>query len=197
MTSETSQRWSLSRPAFDRLLLRLAEEPEKAAREYEAIRHALLVFFDVRGIADSAAMADEALDRVARRLEQGEQVDRPRAYVYGVARNLVRESIRQRCRERSLIEAQQTLVALAAAPDPNEGRIACLERCLGRLPEQSRALIVGYYQDHDCANGKRRQFLARRLGITYASLKTRAHRIRNALEICLHECLKTTSPGNQ
>lgn len=197
MTSETSARWSLGQPAFDRLLLRLGEGPEQAAREYEAIRQALLVFFDLRGVPDSAALADEAFDRVARRLEQGEHVERPRAYAYGVARNLVREVARQHARERALVEAHQPTVAVAATSDATEARVACLERCLARLPEQSRALIVAYYQDHEHAHGKRRKLLAQQLGITYASLKTRAHRIRSALEVCLHECLKAGGHGDQ
>ncbi len=195
MTSQAAERWRLSRPAFDRLLSHLANEPEQAAREYEAIRHALLVFFDMRGVSDSAALADEALDRMARRLDQGEVVELPRAYARGIARNLACEWYRQRDRERALAESHRTLAAVAASPDPTEARVACLERCLKRLPEQTRALIVGYYQGG--GHGKERRRLARRLGITYSSLTTRAHRIRNALEVCLHECLEAGSRGDE
>jgi DNA-directed RNA polymerase specialized sigma24 family protein len=197
MPPEASARWSLSRPAFDRLLLRLGEGPEQAAREYEAIRQALVVFFDLRGATDSAALADEAFDRTARRLEQGEQVERPRAYVYGVARNLARESARLRGQERVALEAHRAMTTLAGRPDPSEARVNCLERCLANLPDQSRALIVGYYQGRGQAHLAERKVLAKRLGITYASLKTRAHRIRNALEVCLHECLKASHVGDQ
>ena len=56
-------------------------------------------------------------------------------------------------------------------------------------------LIVGYYQGDGHGKGRRR--LAQRLGITYSSLKTRAHRIRNALEGCLHECLEASRLGDQ
>lgn len=197
MAQEASRSWSLSRPALDRLLLRLGEEPEQAAREYEAIRQALLVFFDLRGAADATALADEALDRMARRLEQGESVGRPRAYAYGVARNVAREAIRQREQERALVEEQRALGVGKAMPDPIEARVACLERCLEGLPEQSRALIVGYYQGHGRVYEKGRKILARRLGITYTSLKTRAHRIRNALEVCMRQCLAATGHRDQ
>jgi DNA-directed RNA polymerase specialized sigma24 family protein len=197
MPPEATQPWRLNQPALERLLLRLSEEPEKAAREYEAIRGSLLVFFDLRGAADSAALADEALDRVARRLEQGEDIEHPRAYVYGVAKNVVRESVRQRERERAAIKAHGAAADAADGPELAEARTACLERCLRKLPEQSRALIVSYYQGRGGAHLEGRKLLAQRLCITYDSLKTRAHRIRNALRVCLHECMEARDFGHQ
>ena len=89
------------------------------------------------------------------------------------------------------------VAGVADGPELAEARTACLERCLRKLPEQSHALIVSYYQGRGGAHLKERKVLARRLGITYESLKTRAHRIRKALEVCLHGCLEAGSPGYQ
>jgi DNA-directed RNA polymerase specialized sigma24 family protein len=194
---EVSSRWSLTREALGRLLRRLGEEPEKAAREYEAIRRGLLVFFEMRGFANAEALADEAIDRVARRIEGGERVEHPRAYVYGVARKLALEAEKHRARERAAMEAHRALQVVEDAPEAVEARVVCLERCLQKLPPQSRALIVSYYQGSGGAHVEGRRLLAERLGISYTSLKTRAHRIRNALEPCLHECLETSGRGNR
>ena len=188
MALQTSARWSLTREAFDRLLQELASEPEAAAREYETLRRRLMAFFDWRGAEAPEALADEAIDRVARRLAQHETIENLRAYLFGVARNVWLEAEKRHARMR---------VAVAAMPRPgwndatetDEESIAHLERCLRQLPADARALIVGYYQGAGRAHLVERKLLAERLGITYATLKTRAHRTRVRLEECLRSRL--------
>lgn len=194
---ENDPRRGLTQRALWLLLRRLGEDSEKAAREYEAIRQGLRVFFEMRGLPDAEALADETIDRVARRIDGGEQIEHPRAYVYGVARNVALESERHRARERVAIEGHRALQAMADAADVVEARIVCLGRCLARLAPQSRALIVDYYRGRGGTYLQERRLLAERLGISYASLKTRAHRIRNALEPCLLECLQKAGGGHQ
>jgi DNA-directed RNA polymerase specialized sigma24 family protein len=187
-------RWSLTREALERLLSRMGPDPEAAAREYETLRTRLLEFFDARHACSPETLADETLDRVARKLDEGESVRNLRAYLYGVARRVALEAEKLRAREWA---ASRDLRALPAREPPElvEARVDCLERCLRELPAESRELIVGYYDDTGVAPLERRRRLADQLGITYTALKTRAHRIRTRLEACLQTCLQERNSG--
>lgn len=196
MTPQSSARWSLTREAFDRLLQELGSEPEAAAREYETLRKRLIAFFDWRGAEAPEALADEALDRVARKLEQHEAIENLRAYLFGVARNVWREAEKRRARARIAVDALPRPV-WNDTPEADEEGIGHLGRCLQELPDDARALIVGYYQGAGKAHLAERKLLAQRLGITYATLKTRAHRIRARLEECLRARLAGRRDGNQ
>ncbi len=171
MSLKPDRQWSLTGQALARLLERLGEQPEAAAREYDAIRGKLV---------------DETIDRVARRLEEGETIEHVRAYFYGVAKRVAIEWKRRRAAEGTAIDRQRACLAADEAPEAREARVACLESCLRHLPPHSRELILGYYR----GQGGERKRLAKSLGMTYTSLKTRAHRIRSALGECLRECLE-------
>src|SRR5262245_54854713 len=132
------------RVSFDRLLTLLDGDPERAGDRYEAIRRKLIKFLEWRGCMRPEEVADETMDRVARRVGQGEQIHSadPLRYFLGVARNVLRETWARERRER--VEAQ----APAAEPfyDPShdddraevESRLACIERCLALFPAESR-----------------------------------------------------------
>ncbi len=186
MSLKPDRQWSLTGQALARLLERLGEQPEAAAREYDAIRGKLVGFFERRGIAGPEGLADETIDRVARRLEEGETIEHVRAYFYGVAKRVAIEWKRRRAAEGTAIDRQRACLAADEAPEAREARVACLESCLRHLPPHSRELILGYYR----GQGGERKRLAKSLGMTYTSLKTRAHRIRSALGECLRECLE-------
>lgn len=196
MTPQTSGRWSLTREAFDGLLQQLGSEPEAAAREYEALRARLIAFFDWRGAEAPEALADEALDRLARKLGQHEAIENVRAYLFGVARNVWLEAEKHRARARLAFEAGPR-PAWREDDGAGEARIAHLERCLRELPDEARDLIVRYYRGAGKAHLVERKLLAERLGITYATLKTRAHRIRARLEHCLGARLAGRDRCNQ
>src|SRR5262245_65972612 len=94
---------SLTPASFDSLLAQLGPDRESAARAYLELRRALFIFFATRGAASPDEMADETINRVARRLSEGERIttENPSNYFYGVARNVWREKIgRASCRER-------------------------------------------------------------------------------------------------
>jgi DNA-directed RNA polymerase specialized sigma24 family protein len=184
----STARWSLTRQALGRLLERLDPDPEAAGRAYEALRMRLLDYFDWKGAHRPEVAADETLDRLARRLEEGEAVERVEAYAHGVARLVLLEHLRLQLREQRASAAMAHQPA-GAPPADEEARIACLTRCLERLPPEDRALIVAYYEGAGRSHLEGRKDLATRLGIGYATLKTRAHRLRLRLETCLRECL--------
>jgi DNA-directed RNA polymerase specialized sigma24 family protein len=187
MSIGTHRRWSLTRSAFDRLLLRLDAEPERAARQYDVVRGKLTGFFARRGVGLSEVLADETIDRVARRLDEGRIIEHLDAYFYGVANRVMLEWRKQQALKQAA-EREFPLLEPAASSEFREVRVACLERCLRRLPADSRALIEGYYR----GRAEERQRLAGTLSISYTNLRTRARRLRVRLEECLRECLDTS-----
>lgn len=190
----STARWSLTRRALERLLERLGKDPESAGHRYQALRSRLLDYFDWKGVQRADLAADETLDRVARRLEESEPIERLEPYTYGVARLVLLEHLRMQLREQ-----RATADAARQPADPpdaaEEERIACLVRCLQRLPAEERAFIVGYYEGAGRIHLEGRKLLAARLGIGYGTLKTRAHRLRVRLLDCLRECLESRGEG--
>ena len=192
MSSIPPPKWTLSSTAFERLLDALDGDRERAGLEYEDLRRKLVDFFDWRGSATPDVQADETLDRVARKLQQGEVVTNLKSYVYAVARMVFHEAQRRGYREAAawnLLGREAAAAALTPGPQ-TEGRVACLKRCLQRLPEDGRRLIMEYYLGEGRVHLSERKALAARLGLTYGALKTRAHRLRGLLDECLRRCLE-------
>jgi DNA-directed RNA polymerase specialized sigma24 family protein len=177
--------WRLTRRALERLLFSLSPQPEAAAWEYDRMRQSLIGFFERRGVGQAESLADETIDRVARRLDEGETVEHLRAYFFGVARYRLQEWEKQQATQRA---------ALRNAPPPpewsgqREARLRCLEHWLGRLPPEARALIADYHGPTEADGRAARRRQAERLGITYVSLRSKAHRIRRWLEASLLNC---------
>jgi DNA-directed RNA polymerase specialized sigma24 family protein len=175
--------------ALARLLAQLGDDVDSAAKEYNALREKLADFFQWRGTAFPEALADETLDRVAQKLQEGRAITNFKGFVYGVARNVALEAERQRARTQSALAEFTLLAASQAAPDDTEGQLGCLRRCLSALPSEARSLIVRYYQTEGPSSVQSRRALAKRLALSYDNLKMRAYRIRLELEACLKRCL--------
>ena len=186
---------TLSREGFDRLLDVLDPDREAAGARYEDLRRRLVRFFTWRGGHAPEELADETLDRVARRVAEGEAIraDDPAVYVHGVARNVLREAwARQRAHPEPGGLDAQALAGTSAPPDEGaerERRLACLESCVGRLPPETRGLVWRYYAEEKRAKIEGRRELAERLGIGIGALRIRMHRIRARLEGCVRGCL--------
>jgi DNA-directed RNA polymerase specialized sigma24 family protein len=189
-----SDRWTLNQSALASLIERLGQGD---AREYEVVRRKLIAFLDLRGAARPEVAADETLDRVARKIEEGVAIESLRAYVFGVARRVLLESERRERRERIV---QETWVLLHHEPDASDAetqrRLACLGKCLKKLSAENRALIEAYHGSTRGPARSGREALAARLGLSEGALRTRAHRIRNELGACARRCLAGTA-GNE
>ena len=184
------KKWVLTREAFNRLLASLDADCEQAGQKYERIRLKLIRYFAWRGTTFPEAEADETINRVAQKIEAGEEIKNLNAYFYGVARLVFAESLRIREKEQEAIK-RAPLAEVPYKDDDSDSarRRVCLANCLRRLPEESRDLIIEYYQDEQGEKIKRRKDLASRLGIPVNALRIRAHRIRTGLEMCVKECL--------
>lgn len=182
--------WALTKEAFDRFLGRLDVDRDKAGEKYECIRLKLIKYFEWRGSELPDMDADETLNRVIRRIEEGENVYNLNGYIYGVARLVYNESLKRRNRKQELLDDASRHELTVEPDDPETAeRQGCFDRCLGYLTNEDREIITEYYQYEKGQKIAYRKQLALRFGITPNALRIRAHRQRVNLEACVGECL--------
>ncbi len=181
-------KWDLTPKAFDQFLSLLDLDRDRAGENYETLRRNLIQLFIWRGCRDPESHADETINRVIRKIDEGEEVRDVIAYAHGVARRLLLEIFKKQEREQIGIDELPPLVAQPAEQDDETG-VLCLRRCLNRLPEESRQLIVLYYQGEKSAKIENRKRLAEGLRVTLGALRYRAFDLRQRLQGCIERCM--------
>jgi DNA-directed RNA polymerase specialized sigma24 family protein len=177
----------LTGSSFDRLLLLLDADRDRAGEQYELLRRKLVKFFECRRSPTAEDDADETITRVARKIEEGEAINQVAAYSYGVARLVLLESNRQHRRQMTLVEPVPAVHADRDSTEA-EARLACLERCLDGLPAATRDLLVSYYEGSKSGRIRQRHRLADAHGMPINALRIRVHRLRAKLEDCVKRC---------
>ena len=192
---EIVMRHSLTTEEFEALLRKLAPDRDEAGVKYEQLRRRLVTVFAYRGCANPEDLADETMDRVARRLVEvplSTQITDPSPFIFGVAWNVARESIR---RQRTVALPDGWDAADRSSPDdPEEAdpdEQYCFELSLRRLPEEDRTLVLQYYDETRRARITRRATLARQLAISRNALRLRIHRITLRLRELVFRCVDT------
>lgn len=176
----------LDRNGFEKLLESLGPDRDSAGVAYEDLRNRMIRFFQWEGCQRPEDCVDETINRVAAKLLAGEKILNVMAYASGVSRLVLKETQRQQNRE----QPRQVLEFPAPAPKaPDTAEQKCFDRCFERMPEESRGLLLDYYQGDASDRIRNRKTLADRLGISLNSLRNRALRLREKLEQCMHSCL--------
>jgi len=177
---------SLSSSEFDNFLRYLHQDRDRAGEEYEEIRRRLMRFFAGRNCFPEEDLADETLDRVARRMESAE-IRNPAAFIWGVAKIIVLEfrrlpqtvnfqdelpdcCLKTEHGERAIINREE-----------HQRRVRCLVKCVQELSPFDRELFLGY--EYRARGRAVKAELVRRFGFTEAGLRTRVHRLRRKIEI--------------
>jgi DNA-directed RNA polymerase specialized sigma24 family protein len=178
----------------------LDADEERAAEHYERLRQRLIIFFSGRRCPDPEVSADETLDRISRRIDEGEQIRDVTRFAYGVARLVLSETFKSVRRRRQLLMDLATSSGTARCDDAatalgSDGAVACIRHCMGRLSPDDRDLISRYYESGGRDQQEERRQLAARLGLSPVALRLRAFRIRRVLQTCTGECLATRAPG--
>lgn len=171
------------------LLAKLGKDPDTAGRVYEDLRRRLILFFRLRRPQEAEDLADKVLDRVARRLAEGVEIEKVEFYIVGVARFVLRERYAATQREdraqRDLVYVQQTQAAAPALDSTPETSVLALGNCLQRLEDVERSMILAYYGADGPKRMSVRQDLAQQLDISLNALHNRALRLRKQLERCV------------
>jgi DNA-directed RNA polymerase specialized sigma24 family protein len=190
MSSLTTK--ELTPEAFIGFLTLLSPDPDLAGEKYEELRRQLIKFFECRGAFIADQLADETLNRAAKKIHEGEQIEKNiLALCLGIARYIFKERLRHPDNRRVEIEE---LSGLAAPPvhrqEDDDLWLICLRECLSDLPEEDRELIIEYYQEDRQAKIDNRKALAAKLGISPHALFSRAKRIRDRLEQSVMDCIE-------
>ena len=196
--------WTLNPQAFRQFLNWLDGGVDSNGERYLEMRRRLACYFDRRNCSSPDDLADETLNRVARKLEEkGEIVGAsPAHYCYIVAKFVFLEFGRRSEHNQTSLDdhpgASRVMAGLAVPSRPDGDALAkeklfdCLERCLSKLQTEDRELILDYYRGEQRAKIERRSKLAARFGLTMNALSIRACRIRSKLEICVSACANRT-----
>jgi RNA polymerase sigma factor (sigma-70 family) len=175
--------WILTQESFDALLAWLDPAREEAGRKYEDIRLRLIRIFTCRGCCEPEDLADEAINRVSKKLKEieSEYSGDPAHYFYGVANKVHLEYRRRRPVPIPPVHTESS--------EDIEKEYECLERCIQKLTPDHRALVLQYYQEEKRAKIDHRKQLAEQLGIALNALRIRAYRIRASLQECVQSCV--------
>ena len=192
---------ALTLEALHKFLALLDADRERAGERYEQIRHKLIVFFECNGSTVADELADDVIDRAARRRDEGVVIEDLNRYLFGVARRVLSERRKHAgARLSSIDDVNPHTTSIkrlderlnGASKDDyiqREHLLTCMERCLQSLSPETRALVTEFYQGAKRARIDARLELARRLGMTRAALGIRIHRIRKSLNACLDDCV--------
>jgi DNA-directed RNA polymerase specialized sigma24 family protein len=179
----------ITREGLDQLLAWLDPDREQAGVKYEKIRYRLIEIFASRGCQEAEDLADEVINRVARKSQDVAEgyVGDPAHYFYAVAKNVRKEYWKV-----------NPPPEIPPTPEPiSEEQLAresaCLEQCLGHLPEQSREQFLQYHGGEQQVKIGQRKELCNRLDISPNALRIRIHRIGMTLKRCLENCLGQTT----
>jgi DNA-directed RNA polymerase specialized sigma24 family protein len=191
--------WALTPNAWSRLLAWLDQGLDSSGERYLEMRRRLVQYFDRRNCVHPDDLADETLNRIARRLEEGGSMagETPAHSCYIVARFVFHEYLRRGERNQVSLDELQNHQEPAKAPgtdvsseeEMREKMKSCLDECLQGLGTEAYDLISQYYSGEQREKIENRRVLAARLGITMNALSIRACRIRERLEDCVVKCL--------
>lgn len=185
--------------SFRQFLNWLDEGTDSSGEKYLEMRRRLVAYFDRKNCVSADDLADETLNRVARRLEEEGAYagEAPARYCYITARFVFLEYLRSdRRSEKSFeelpsadVDAKTGLLSgEKGALLSKENLLDCLEECMAKLAPNDRDLIIEYYRGEQRAKIERRRTLAESLRLSLNALSIRACRIRNKLELCVREC---------
>jgi DNA-directed RNA polymerase specialized sigma24 family protein len=174
----------LRQEEFDRLLSWLDSDPERAGLVYEKIRWRLVAILASRGCHCPEELADETIDRVARRVADiQEQYSGDKAiYFLGVMNNVHHEYLKR--------PLPAWPPAFNEDDEAKERTYLCMDKCLDKLAPHSRRMIEQYYAEDKRAKIDLRKRIAREFGISLSTLRLRALRIREKLQTCIEHCLQ-------
>lgn len=182
--------YDLGQNEFDALLGLFSANREEAGERYEQIRSGLVRFFGFKGCTDPTGLADETINRVARKLHtfDSSKNTQPVSFFYGFASNILLEYRRKIFRESELVENRIGVPTASAEEDTDDAGRKCLYKCLEELPLAEKELVIEYYSCDRQERIELRQKMCGRFQCTAAALYTRVFRIKSTLKDCIVAC---------
>ena|SRR5258708_37171366 len=161
---------------------------------YQLIRQKVIKYFEWQRCIAAEELTDETIDRVARKIAAGQQIDNLNGFFYGVGRLVLKEYERAQLRQvRAFATLPTSTEDVIHDNEEEKPTFACRRKCLQDLPKAEHNLIVGYCKPDGRPKKERRQELAAKLGIKVENLRLKAFRIREKLDKCTDDCVKDSS----
>jgi DNA-directed RNA polymerase specialized sigma24 family protein len=179
------------------LLNLLHSDEGQAAVEYHNLHQRLARFFDWNNAQDPMALADEALDRLAKRAAEpgvNEGVQNVSAFALGIARHLLQEEARRQLKMAEISRHWQAMESARTQEPESEALEDALQYCLEKMRPERRHLIEAYYRYTGGEKIKIHQQLAEAEGLSLNALRNRALRTRQELETCIRRQLGKNIP---
>lgn len=171
--------------AFEKLLLWLDPNRDRAGEKYEKIRSRLITIFSCRGGYEAEDLADSTINVVCSKIDGliKNYIGDPALYFYGVAKKIYLENEKQKHRKH----------LPPPAPDLSdlEQRCQCLEQCMKQhLSREECDLIMKYQEKEKREKIRARKQMAAELGISINALRLRVFHIHSQLRSCIEQCLR-------
>lgn len=184
---------TLTQTSFDKILVLLDRDRERAGAKYVELRERLVKFFEWRDCESAEELTDIVFDRVARKISEGEEIQNLSSYSAGVARLVAMEHLRKRERTVQIVEENPQINSLTtnefeAEEETANQRIECLERCLTELTTEQQKLLIAYHDTDERTMIPTRKRLADELNISLNTLRIRVCRLKSKLEDCVRRC---------
>jgi DNA-directed RNA polymerase specialized sigma24 family protein len=187
----------VQKETFKELLNLLHSDEAQAAVEYRNLHQRLARFFDWNNVQDPMALADEAMDRLAKRAAESasnEAVHNVSAFALGVARHLLQEEARRQLKMAEIGRHWRAMESTRTQEPETEALEDALQQCLGKMQPERRRLVEAYYSYSSSEKIKMHQQLAEAEGLSLNALRNRALRARQELEACIRRQLGKNIP---
>jgi DNA-directed RNA polymerase specialized sigma24 family protein len=182
----------VQREMLNELLSLLHTDEAQAAVEYHNLHQRLTRFFDWNNAQDPMALADEAIDRLAKRASdqsKTEGVQHISAFALGIARHMLQEEARRQQKMAEINRHWRAMELVRTRETEAEAIEDALRQCLEKMQPDRRRLIEAYYNYNPSEKIKIHQQLAESEGLSLNALRNRAMRARQELEACIRRQL--------
>jgi len=182
----------ISQEDFDNLLRWFSPDADEAGKKYEEIRVGLIKYFSYRGCPESESLADETINRVAKKQSEFnlEKDFKLITYFYSFASKIYLEDYSERKRNTEKIDKLKAQYRRSVLLEPKISPAGvCLEKCLADRSAEERRFIRKYYSFEKSEKSEARRRMAEDLEINMQLLHTKISRLKKNLRECLKKCL--------
>lgn len=183
----------LTKEDFEALLLWFSPDREEAGAKYEEIRNGLIRYFYYKGCAEAESLADETINRVAKKFSDFDIDNNHKhiTYFYGFAANIYFEY--RKNIEKKEVQFEQNIRYKTVNDDFSdeikETKHRCLDECLQKLAPEEKNLAIQYFCKDKGEKIEHRRKLAEQLSLRMSALHVKIHRLKTVLRNCVENCL--------
>lgn len=185
--------WQPSPEAWNKFLILLDADADRAGEKYEDIQRKLITFFECRRCLEAERLADLSINRAMRRHFEGEDIRNLTGYLYGVAKIVFLEYLAEQRQQQDCLDYLTHIgepTSEQAGADGDDDLHICFDGCMAELQTVDRTFIKQYYEELRRQKIEIRKSMAQELGISSNAVALRAFHIRERLRRCINKCLK-------